>query len=118
MDNFDNQLYTSNIITNEHAIKYDETIVNETTECNNKKQHIPNNVKNIVWCHYIGEHITKHRCFCCKHVVISNTVFDIGYVLSIKNGGTHDINNLKPICFACKYSIGTENMIDYIMQNF
>jgi 5-methylcytosine-specific restriction endonuclease McrA len=81
-----------------------------------KKQSNPKNVRVIIWNHYIGEDIIKHKCLCCKKVTISNTNFDVGHVLSEKNGGTHEINNLRPICFACNHSMGSENMIDFVVK--
>lgn len=81
-----------------------------------KKQAIPKNVRNIVWNHYIGEDIIKHRCLCCKKVLITNTNFEVGHVLSEKNGGTHEINNLRPICGSCNHSMGTENMVEFVIK--
>ena len=81
-----------------------------------KKQSIPKNVRIIIWNHYIGEDIIKHKCLCCKKVTISNTNFEVGHVLSEKNGGTHEINNLRPICFSCNHSMGAENMIDFVVK--
>jgi len=91
-------------------------IEEEKKEAKKKKQSIPKNVRTIVWNHYIGEDIIKHRCLCCKKVVISNTNFEVGHVLSEKNGGTHEINNLRPICFSCNHSMGAENMIDFVVK--
>lgn len=88
----------------------------EKEEAKKKKQSIPKNVRIIVWNHYIGGDIIKHKCLCCKKVVISNTNFEVGHVISEKNGGTHEINNLRPICFACNHSMGTENMIDFVVK--
>jgi 5-methylcytosine-specific restriction endonuclease McrA len=88
----------------------------EKEEAKKKKQSIPKNVRIIVWNHYIGEDIIKHKCLCCKKVVISNTNFEVGHVISEKNGGTHEINNLRPICFACNHSMGTENMIEFVVK--
>jgi 5-methylcytosine-specific restriction endonuclease McrA len=88
----------------------------EKEEKKRKKQSIPKNVRNIVWNHYIGEDIIKHKCLCCKKVTITNTNFEVGHVLSEKNGGTHEINNLRPICGACNHSMGTENMIDFVVK--
>ena len=88
----------------------------EKKEAKRKKQSIPKNVRIIVWNHYIGEDIIKHKCLCCKKVTISNTNFEVGHVLSEKNGGTHEINNLRPICFACNHSMGAENMIDFVVK--
>ena len=91
-------------------------IEEEKKEAKKKKQSIPKNVRVIVWNHYIGEDIIKHKCLCCKKVTISNTNFEVGHVLSEKIGGTHEINNLRPICFACNHSMGTENMIDFVVK--
>ena len=88
----------------------------EREEAKKKKQSIPKNVRIIVWNHYIGEEIIKHRCLCCKKVLITNTNFEVGHVISEKNGGTHEINNLRPICFACNHSMGAENMIDFVVK--
>ncbi len=88
----------------------------EKEEIKRKKQSIPKNVRTIIWNNYIGEDIIKHKCLCCKKATISNTNFEVGHVLSEKNGGTHEINNLRPICFACNHSMGTENMVDYVVK--
>lgn len=88
----------------------------EKEEAKKKKQSIPKNVRIIVWNHYIGEEIIRHRCLCCKKVLISNTNFEVGHVISEKSGGTHEINNLRPICFACNHSMGAENMIDFVVK--
>ena len=88
----------------------------EKEESKKKKQAIPKHVRSIVWNHYIGEDIIKHKCLCCKKVTISNTNFEVGHVVSEKNGGTHEINNLRPICGACNHSMGTENMVDYVVK--
>jgi 5-methylcytosine-specific restriction endonuclease McrA len=88
----------------------------EKREQKKKKSSIPKNVRTIIWNHYIGEDIIKHKCLCCKKVTISNTNFEVGHVLSEKNGGTLEINNLRPICFACNHSMGTENMVDFVVK--
>jgi len=88
----------------------------EKKEIKKKKQSIPKNVRVIVWNHYIGEDIIKHKCLCCKKVTISNTNFEVGHVISEKNCGTHEINNLRPICFACNHSMGSENMIEFVVK--
>ena len=87
--------------------KKKEEEIKQKEEFKRKKQNIPKNIRMIVWNHYIGEDIIKHKCLCCKKVTISNTNFDVGHVLSEKNSGTHEINNLRPICFSCNHSMGT-----------
>lgn len=103
-------------LAEEEQKRLDEEKKREKEDAKKKKQSIPKNVRLIVWNHYIGEDIIKHRCLCCKKVVISNTNFEVGHVLSEKNGGTHEINNLRPICFACNHSMGAENMIDFVVK--
>ena len=99
-------------VANEKRAKDDEDAAN----AKKKKQSIPKNVRVIVWNHYISEDIIKHKCLCCKKVTISNTNFEVGHVISEKSGGTHEINNLRPICFACNHSMGSENMIDFVVK--
>jgi hypothetical protein len=100
----------------EEQKKMEEEQKKEKDEAKKKKQSIPKQVRVIIWNHYIGEDIIKHKCLCCKKVTITNTNFDVGHVLSEKNGGTHEINNLRPICSACNHSMGTENMIDFVVK--
>jgi 5-methylcytosine-specific restriction endonuclease McrA len=90
-----------------------ERIKNENKK---KKQTMPKQIKSIIWNHYIGEDIIKHKCLCCKKVTITNTNFDVGHVISEKQGGTHEINNLRPICGACNHSMGTENMVEFVIK--
>jgi len=101
---------------NAKKAKEDEEAAKLKEDAKKKKQSIPKNVRIIVWNHYISEDIIKHKCLCCKKVTISNTNFEVGHVISEKNGGTHEINNLRPICFACNHSMGTENMIDFVVK--
>ena len=100
----------------EEQKRLEEEKKKEKEETKKKKQSIPKNVRIIIWNHYIGEDIIKHRCLCCKKALISNTNFEVGHVISEKNGGTHEINNLRPICFACNHSMGTENMIEFVVK--
>ena len=81
-----------------------------------KKIVIPKAVKTTVWDTYIGHDIVKHKCLCCKRSYIKNTDFHVGHVLSEKDGGTLEIQNLRPICAPCNYSMGTENMVEFIKK--
>jgi 5-methylcytosine-specific restriction endonuclease McrA len=103
-------------LANEKKAKDDEEAAKLKEDMKKKKQSIPKNVRVIVWNHYISEDIIKHKCLCCKKVTISNTNFEVGHVISEKFGGTHEINNLRPICFACNHSMGSENMIDFVVK--
>jgi hypothetical protein len=80
------------------------------------KQKITKGVRVHVWNTYIGQHISQHRCLCCKKTIIDNTQFEVGHVISEKDGGTLEMSNLRPICMVCNRSMGTENMIEYIKK--
>ena len=81
-----------------------------------KKQTIPKSVRTHVWDLYIGSHINEHRCVCCKKTLIKITCFDVGHVMSERDGGTLEISNLRPICAVCNHSMGTMNMVDYVKK--
>ena len=94
-------------------IAYLKPVIAEPIEKKIKKQ-IPKAVKSHIWDHYIGRHINEHRCLCCKKAYIRNTDFVTGHVISESNGGTLEINNLRPICAVCNNGMGETNMIDYV----
>ena len=79
-----------------------------------RRRQLPASVRDSVWNNYIGEDINKHRCLCCKKGIITNRYFHVGHVISVKNGGTDEINNLRPICPPCNHSMGTTNMVEFV----
>lgn len=79
-----------------------------------RKQSIPAAVKRIVWNKYIGETIGKSKCLCCKVTEITQLSFHCGHVIAEANGGTIEINNLRPICQNCNSSMRTMNMDEFI----
>ena len=81
-----------------------------------KKQKIPKSVRAHVWDLYIGSHINEHRCLCCKKTLIKITNFDVGHVVAESNGGTLEINNLRPICSVCNHAMQSTNMIDFVKK--
>jgi 5-methylcytosine-specific restriction endonuclease McrA len=91
-------------------------IVPEEEKKPRKKQAIPKAVRVHVWNLYIGPNIIEHRCLCCKKSLIKNTEFEVGHIISEKDGGTQEISNLRPICTPCNLSMGTTNMIEYIKK--
>ena len=93
-----------------------ETPDNEKTPLTKtlRRKTLPVSVRDSVWNHYIGDDINKHRCLCCKKVIITNRQFHVGHVISVKDGGTDEINNLRPICAPCNHSMGTQNMVDFV----
>ena len=81
------------------------------------KRKIDFRVRQNVWNKYIGESIAKSKCYCCKMTDISMFNFNCGHVISVHDGGTIDIENLRPICQTCNLSMGTQNMFEYIKEH-
>ena len=81
-----------------------------------KKIAIPKKVKMDVWNTYIGADLNAHKCLCCKITRIQIMDFQLGHVQSEKEGGTSEIKNLRPICSACNFSMGSQNMIDFVKK--
>jgi len=98
-------------------IKNDKIIEEQEEKIKNqKKKKIQKNVKTNIWNTYIDANIPRHKCLCCKKSIILNTEFHVGHVISEFHGGTLEINNLRPICASCNYSMGTMNMVEYIVK--
>jgi flagellar biosynthesis GTPase FlhF len=97
-------------------IKSDKIIEEQEEKIKNQKKKIPKNVKTNIWNTYIDANIPRHKCLCCKKSIILNTEFHVGHVISEFHGGTLEINNLRPICASCNYSMGTMNMVEYIIK--
>jgi len=98
-------------------IKNDKIIEEQEEKIKNqKKKNIQKKNKTNIWNTYIDANIPRHKCLCCKKSIILNTEFHVGHVISEFHGGTLEINNLRPICASCNYSMGTMNMVEYIVK--
>ena len=90
----------------------------ENKEIKYKKRNIPIALKISVWNKYIGEEIGKTKCLCCNDRFITQMQFHCGHIISEINGGKTNINNLKPICSICNFSMGRKNMDEFAKEYF
>ena len=94
----------------------------QTLQTNNTKpirQSISHALKVKCWDTYIGVDIGRTKCLCCNHNYITQHNFHCGHVIADANGGTLDIDNLRPICSTCNNSMRTRNMDEFrIHQGF
>jgi 5-methylcytosine-specific restriction endonuclease McrA len=83
-----------------------------------KKRKIPKRIKTKVWNKYIpnGKESRIGKCYCCRITEIYSDDHHCGHVVSEKDGGKEIIENLRPICSSCNSSMGTQNMIDFIIN--
>ena len=92
------------------SINTDYTSISDNIILNNSKS-ISKKIRYDLWNKYYIKK-DKGRCKICKsRIFIYN--FECGHKKSLKNGGTNDINNLKPICKKCNLNIGENNMKSY-----
>ena len=78
----------------------------------NKRKTVPKTLKNLVWDKNIGKEKGIGLCYCCNRNIDSKN-FEAGHIISVKNGGKTNIDNLKPICSCCNKSMGTQNLEEF-----
>lgn len=83
-----------------------------------RKQQIPKKVKSDAWDKYIGEDIAVAKCIVCCHTTINAKDFEAGHIISEKNGGPVNIDNILPICSACNRSMAAMDMNEYIKEKY
>ena len=83
-----------------------------------EKKKIPKKVKNDAWDRYIGTSVGEANCIVCFQTKINSKSFDAGHIISEKNGGLINIDNILPICSGCNKSMGVENMEKYIKEHY
>lgn len=82
-----------------------------------RKKTISATKKTDVWNTYVGESMGKALCFCCRKKEITSRNFHVGHITSERDGGTLDIDNLRPICVQCNLSMGAHNMAIFMVDN-
>jgi hypothetical protein len=82
------------------------------------KAKIPKALKNSCWNTYIGVDIGRHICVSCNDKYISQHDFHCGHVIAETNGGSLSLDNLRPVCDTCNYSMGTMDMTQFVKTHF
>jgi 5-methylcytosine-specific restriction endonuclease McrA len=95
-----------------------ETQNSATSKQQRKKAKITQAMRIVCWNTYIGEEIGKTQCVCCKTNFITQHNFQCGHVVAEANGGTVQVDNLRPICAVCNNSMGTTDMKEFAFDNF
>ena len=77
-----------------------------------KKQSIGAILRREVWRKEFGIKVGEAEC---PYIICRNKIntfdFECGHIISERNGGNTDINNLRPICKQCNCSMGSKNWI-------
>lgn len=87
----------------------------EAAKKNKSHKSIPSAIRYSVWRNYHDS--MDAYCPLCLITVISIDNFDCGHVISHKNGGSENIDNLIPLCSKCNKSMGAVNLTDYCLTH-
>ena len=81
------------------------------SECENKRKYIPQTVRNSLWMKSYNDNING-KCYVCNGNITMHT-FHAGHKISVKKGGTNNINNLEILCPNCNLSMGCNDLEDF-----
>lgn len=73
-----------------------------------RRPNIPKTLRMKVWEKRNGNNING-KCYCCDKT-LSFVDVECGHVISVKDGGATNFDNLEPVCSACNRGMGTENL--------
>lgn len=111
--NLNNETQTED---NSNLPSYEQVIEEKTKPPKKQRKAIPKSVREAVWKKFISEDELKGKCFvgCGNEIKINK--FELGHVVAFSNGGSDEIDNLRPICSLCNKSMGTKNLNEFIEQ--
>jgi len=89
----------------------------EKEENKKMRKSIPKSLKILVWDKNIGKEKGIGNCHVCKSEIDSKA-FECGHIISVKEGGATNIENLLPICSSCNKSMGIENLLVFKEKYF
>ena len=83
-----------------------------------RKANIPKALKMTIWDEFVGKDKRRALCICCcdREIELNNCVY--GHIISEKDGGKANVENLLPICSQCNGSMGAQNMGEYVQQSY
>lgn len=55
-------------------------------------------------------------CYMCSNGMTTFRQFSYAYIVPRINGGEATLKNVRPVCHMCKHSLGSENMISFVIK--
>jgi hypothetical protein len=86
------------------------------SEPENIRKKIPKTVRDTLWKNYFDSSLDG-VCYVCNTQVNYHN-FHAGHIISVKNGGTNNITNLKVLCVSCNLSMGINNLNEFKAKYF
>ena len=90
----------------------DEQKKKEKEQLKKIRKSIPKSLKILVWNKNIGKEKGIGGCYVCESEIDSKN-FECGHIISVKDGGDTNLDNLLPICSSCNKSMGTQNLHEF-----
>jgi hypothetical protein len=101
----------NSILSTEQKIELEDKI--KKANLNNKsiQKIIPRSLRDRLWRNNFDNN-PDGKCYVCEGS-ITYINFHAGHVISIKNGGDHNIHNLRVICQSCNSSMNSQNLEEF-----
>jgi len=112
-DKCTNEIWSKDIERIKYILETNNTINKEIKPV---RKPLPDTVRVQSWIKTFGR-VYDAKCFCCDKPIDRDN-FQAGHIVSVHNGGTNNINNLKPVCSKCNGSMGTKNMNEFKKEFF
>jgi len=90
----------------------DEQKKKEKEQLKKIRKSIPKSLKILVWNKNMGKEKGIGGCYVCESEIDSKN-FECGHIISVKDGGDTNLDNLLPICSSCNKSMGTQNLHEF-----
>jgi len=87
------------------------TGLSKQDQTKNKRKSIPKSVRDKLWNETFPDTLVG-TCYCCSKKLDYHT-FHASHIISVKNGGTDNVSNLKVCCITCNLSMGTRNLEEF-----
>jgi hypothetical protein len=85
-------------------------------ESENIRKKIPKTVRDTLWKNHFDASL-EGNCYVCN-TSINYHNFHAGHIISVRNGGTDNITNLKVLCISCNLSMGVNDLNDFKQKYF
>lgn len=80
-----------------------------------KKESIPKPLRAAVWRNQFES--MDGQCYCCYGKISFDTQWECGHIVSERDGGSTQADNLRPVCVNCNRSMGTTNMHEFMKKH-
>ena len=80
-----------------------------------KRKQLPSTVRFSLWNSTFGERQGAGACYCCGREVTQQT-FEAGHIMSVKDGGSDQLSNMRVICKNCNGSMGSTHMDTFVAR--